>query len=58
MAISILDKQFRNTHLPTLISKDYNYDVEPSVIFVFVVIIFKVSAFVFRKRSTSASAIV
>ena len=58
MAISIPDKQFRNTHLPTLVSKDYNYDVEPSVTFVFVVIIFQVSAFVSRKRSTDANAIV
>ena len=33
LAISITDKQFRNTRLPTLIAKGHNYDVQPSVTF-------------------------
>ena len=56
LAISIPDKQFRNTRLPTLIAKGHNYDVQLSVTF-FVVIVFKVSVFVSSKRSTSASVI-
>ena len=35
LAISITDKQFRNTRLPTLIAKGHNYDVQPSVTFFF-----------------------
>ena len=33
LAISIPDKQFRNTRLPTLIAKGHNYDVQLSVTF-------------------------
>lgn len=33
LAISIPDKQFRNTRLPTLIAKGHNYDVQHSVTF-------------------------